>query len=144
MYNNSYLNDDWYRNMNNSMYQANNMSSLFPPEEGYNKGNLFASLYDQYKNYRPAILKASNERERLLLDLSRMAFAAHELNLYLDLNPTDISMLTLFNDYRMRTNELMKEYESKYGPLTVSSDNVGQNNFMWVKDTWPWEERYRV
>ena len=144
MYNNSYLNDDWYRNMNNSMYQSNNMSSLFPPEEGYNKGNLFASLYDQYKNYRPAILKASNERERLLLDLSRMAFAAHELNLYLDLNPTDISMLTLFNDYRMRTNELMKEYESKYGPLTVSSDNVGQNNFMWVKDTWPWEERYRV
>ena len=144
MYNNSYLNDDWYRNMNNSMYQSNNMSSLFPPEEGYNKGNLFASLYDQYKNYRPAILKASNERERLLLDLSRMAFAAHELNLYLDLNPTDISMLTLFNDYRMRTNELIKEYESKYGPLTVSSDNVGQNNFMWVKDTWPWEERYRV
>lgn len=152
MYNYNYFNADWYkmyedssRNMLNSPIFDNtntNIStnpSLVNPEEGYNRGNLFADLYDQYKNYRPDTLRANNERERLFLDLSRMRFAAHEINLYLDLNPNDTSMIRLFNDYRKKANELMNEYESKYGPLNIMSDSLDKTPFMWEKSPWPWE-----
>ena len=141
MYNLNYLDNDWYRNMQNNM----NKVSLFPPMEGFEKGNLFANLYNQYKNYKPAKLRASNEKEKMFLELVSICFAAHELNLYLDLHPEDTSMLSLFNDYRMKENELKRKYESKYGPLTVNSDSVINNNsFMWVNDSWPWEDDISV
>ena len=83
-------NYDINRPMANS--NINNLAGLYT---GYIQGNMFNNLYDQYKNYQPETLRASNEQERLFLELSRNHFAAHELNLYLDLNPNDISMLKL-------------------------------------------------
>lgn len=133
---NNFINYDWYRNT-----KMNNFSNtdLFTPKEGFEKGNLFRELYSRYKNYRPANLKPGNEKESKLYELSAVAFAAHELNLYLDLHPEDQSMLTLFNDYRRKSNDLIKEYEEKYGPLNISSNSLEGNSFTWVTDTWPWE-----
>lgn len=133
MYN--YQSNEYFRNTTtpNMMNQE-----LYSPGEAYNKGNLFANLYEGYKNYKPVELKANNEKDALFLELSKYAFAAHELNLYLDLHPEDKSMLALFNDYRMRSNQLMMEYEKKYGPLTISSDYM-ENSFTWQEDKWPWE-----
>lgn len=144
MYSYNYLNDEWYKSLRNGLNNNTNNSSLFTPTEGYDKGNLFSDLYDQYKNYKPETLRASNEREKLFLELSRIHFAMHELNLYLDLNPNDRSILTLFNDYRRKVNELTKEYEAKYGPLTTMSDSLDQVPFMWEQTAWPWEDRYYV
>lgn len=150
MNNYNYLNEDWYKALPTNQYSIRNMNTmnngtqLVNPTEGYNRGNLFANLYDQYKNYRPETLRASNEQERLFLELSRNHFAAHELNLYLDLNPDDVSMIRLFNDYREKCEQLTKEYERKYGPLTVKSDVLNQAPFMWEKSPWPWEDRFSV
>ena len=95
--------------------------------------------YSQYKNYRPATLSANNEKDQMMLELSRIAFAAHELNLYLDLHPTDQTMLALFNDYKNEADKLTKEYEARYGSLTVNSNSIGNSTFNWVM-SWPWEE----
>lgn len=143
MYNYNYFKENWYRG-NNDLYRNVNMPSLFTPSIGYDNGNLFSSLYSQYKNYKPATLTANSERDKMLLELSRMSFAAHELNLYLDLHPDDESMLTLFNDYRERANTLINQYEEKYGPLNISSDSLNQTPFAWEKDTWPWEGKFNV
>ena len=147
MYN--YVFNDDLRNMNMTNNSYNMMpkmmnTSLYNPLDGYNKGNLFPNLYSQYKNYKPVELKADNEREQILLDLSKVSFAAHELNLYLDLNPNDESMLTLFNDYRKEANALMRQYEAKYGPLNIKSDSLEKGPFAWVNNMWPWEDRYYV
>lgn len=150
MNNYNYLNDEWYKSLPTNQYSIRNMNTmnngtqLVNPTEGYNRGNLFANLYDQYKNYQPETLRASNEQEKLFLELSRNHFAAHELNLYLDLNPDDVSMIRLFNDYREKCDQLTKEYERKYGPLTVKSDVLNQDPFMWEKSPWPWEDRFNV
>ena len=149
MNNYNYLNDEWYKSLPKeySFRNISNMSNINPslvtPTEGYNRGNMFANLYSQYKNYRPETLR-SNEQERLFLELSRTHFAAHELNLYLDLNPNDVSMIKLFNDYRERCEQLTKEYEQKYGPLSIKSDSLNQTPFMWEKSPWPWEDRFNV
>ena len=133
MYNYINYQDESFRN-NNMMNKSMNLST---PEEGYKRGNIFADTYIPYKNYEPVSLKPTNEQSALYLEMSKYAFAAHEANLYLDLHPEDSSMLSLFNDYRERTNKLMMEYEKKYGPLTVSSDEM-TNEFSWVSKEWPW------
>ena len=60
MYNYNFLNGEWYRQQNNDLYRNVNTSSLFTPDDGYNKGNLFSNLYSQYKNYKPEVLRANN------------------------------------------------------------------------------------
>ena len=142
--NSSDMNNGTNTNMNTGMNATNNMSnmntpSLTSPGEGFMRGNLFNNLYDQYKNYQPRRLNASNDRERLFNEMSENAFAAHELNLYLDLYPEDSSILTLFNDYRTRTNALKEEYENMYGPISISSDSLNNTPFLWQTMSWPWE-----
>lgn len=139
MYNYNY--DTWYHNMMRNFNSNNNMtgSFLFTPEVAYNNGNLFSNLYSQYKNYRPAQLSANTEKEKLLLDIGRLSFAAHDLNLYLDLNPNDESMLALFNDYRKQADSMISEYESKFGPLNISSNSLETGPFKWINSPWPWE-----
>lgn len=150
MNNYTYLNEEWYRSLRNGLHNNGNYlnemnnSVLVPPGEGYNRGNLFARLYDQYKNYSPVVLRGNSEQERLFLELASICFAAHELNLYLDLNPDDETMLRLFNDYRRKCDELTKEYEEKYGALSIRSATLDTSPFMWEKGPWPWEDRFYV
>lgn len=133
--------------MNNYKYYdylyRNNMNmnnqNLFNPQEGFLKGNMFTNLYNQYKSYQPQKLNPKDEQDRMLYELDSIGFAAHELNLYLDLHPEDQSMVTLFNDYRRKLEELTKNYESKYGPLTVNSNEMENKTFSWVNTPWPWE-----
>ena len=97
------------------------------------------SSYIPYKNMtylRPSI---NNEKMRDLYKLQEMAFAAHDLNLYLDLNPNDESMLALFNDYRKQADSMISEYESKFGPLNISSNSLETGPFKWINSPWPWE-----
>lgn len=141
MYNYDYLNDTMYQNMRiNSMRNYNRNSSLFAPSDGYNNGNMFSNLYSQYKNYRPAQLSGNTEKEKMLLEIGRLSFAAHDLNLYLDLYPNDESMLTLFNDYRKNALELISQYEAKFGPLNVNSNSLENGPFKWINGPWPWED----
>lgn len=133
--------------MNNYKYYdylyRNNMNmnnqNLFNPTEGFIKGNMFTNLYSEYKNYKPQMLNPKSEQEKMLYELDSISFAAHELNLYLDMHPEDQSMVTLFNDYRRKLEELTKNYESMYGPLTVNSNEMENKTFSWVNTSWPWE-----
>lgn len=133
--------------MNNYKYYdylyRNNMNmnnqNLFNPKEGFIKGNMFSNLYSEYKNYKPKELVVRTEQERMLYEIDSISFAAHDLNLYLDLHPEDQSMVTLFNDYRKKLEELTKTYESMYGPLSVNSNEMENKTFSWVNTPWPWE-----
>ena len=133
---------DWYQNYNFYGSMRNNLlqESLFSPKEGFEKGNMFSNLYSQYKNYQPVKLNPETEQEKILFDLQALCFAAHELNLYLDIHPEDQSMLTLFRDYCGKVRELTKNYENKYGPLTTNSKEIQANTFEWSTSPWPWEE----
>ena len=130
---------NWYQTYYNQpgvrhTYQEN----LFNPQEGFTKGNMFSNMYDSYKNMNPEKPILQSEQEKMLCKLQEICFAAHDINLYLDIYPTDESMLTLFNDYRKKIAQLTLEYEQKYGPLTVDSKEL-KNNFEWATSTWPWE-----
>lgn len=138
---NDNVNDDINYNMNMNNNMNMNMTTnkdLASPYEGYIRGNLFNNLYKQYKNYRPKRLAPNNEQAELLLNANQMSFAAHELRLYLDVHPNDTRMINLFNQYQKQSNDAIKAYEDKYGPILQNSVS-GSNTFSWEAYAWPWE-----
>lgn len=117
----------------------NNMNiALDSPDEGFLKGNMFKDTYESYKNYQYRTINPTNEKEKLLYEIAKYSFATHDLNLYLDLHNDDNSLLMLFNDYRKKTNDLINEYENKFGPMTISTDDEKSIPFKWASKDFPW------
>lgn len=139
---NAMMNDMNYQTMfpNNFIVpnSNNNNNDILDSQMGFKRGNLFNSLYDEYKNYKPQELKVNNERDDLILQIDENRFAMIELGLYLDLYPNDINALNIFNSYLKRKNDLINLYESKYGPLSLDS-MFQTNNWLWDNSPWPWE-----
>lgn len=138
---NTMITDMNYQNMfpnNYTIPNTNTNSSITDPQIGFKRGNLFNNLYDEYKNYKPQELKASNEREDLILQIDENRFAIIELGLYLDLYPNDTNILNKYNSYLKKEKELITIYESKYGPMTLNSP-VQTNIWLWNNSPWPWE-----
>ena len=127
-------------NMFNMGPTNNNMNNdLAEPKVALDRGNLFNNLYDPYRNYKYRELKPSTKREELLLNILMHNFALTELNLYLDVNPRDTSMINLYNRYLTNKKRLVDEYEKNFGPLTLDGLNMGDNDWNWSKSPWPWE-----
>ena len=85
---NTMMNDMNYQNMFPNNYIIPNTgtsSNIADSQIGFKRGNLFNNLYDEYENYKPQELKATNEREDLILQIDENRFATIELGLYLDL-----------------------------------------------------------
>ena len=79
-----------------------------------------------------------SERERLLRRLSAAQFAAWELNVFLDTHPNNAEALARYKAYKRTAEELMAQFESKFGPL--EAQNVYNDaRFDWVNNPWPWE-----
>ena len=134
MYYQNYSNVNDITNIQNEEVLQKDLTST---KEGFKRGNIFANLYWPYRkqtyNFVP-----KNDRQRLLLDIMENGFYAHELNLYLDNFPNDKEAIRIFNEYRMRANKLMEEYERTYGPLVISSNSL--NEVPWAWDSrFPWE-----
>lgn len=133
------------RNMNdyNTMYNyySNMMNNTFAnPDEGFIKGNMIANEYEPYKNYGYVIPIVTNEKEVLLEQIQIYSFAAHDLNLYLDLNPNDKEALALFYKYKRECIKLTNEYENRYGPINLEDNNLKESPWAWINEPWPWNE----
>ena len=118
-----------------------NQNKFVNPKEAFLRGNIEAGTYIPYKNMtfiKPVI---TNERERMLYDIQETAFAAHELNLYLDTHPNDTSAIKLYNEYNKKEKMLNDEYERKYGPIDLSDvEGLSMTPWAWIKEPWPWNE----
>lgn len=66
------------------------------------------------------------------------SFAVTDAALFLDSHPNNSAGLEYYRKYKKLYKEAMEEFEEKYGPLSILSD---QNDecWAWVKDPWPWE-----
>lgn len=110
---------------------------LYDPTEGLEKGNMFPSLYDPYKNYAPGKLKTSSERTKRLVEIQKLDFAITDLNLYLDMYPDDMNAYRMFKTYVMDCQKKKSEYTRIFGPLDLDGLT---DDYEWSKGVWPWEE----
>ena len=132
---------DYYNYANNNynqpLYNQNIQDKqIYDPYNGFIRGNMFPELYNSYKLNKPLEITPMNEQAELLTYVDALTFAMIDLNLYLDVYPNDREALELFNQYRMQTDEYTKKYESKYGPLELTSNSL--NTFPWAWDNAPW------
>ncbi len=123
-------------NNQNNYNDISEMFKLVNPNEALNRGNLFENLYWPYKYV--SNLKPSNEREELMQNIQKYGFAAHELNLYLDIYPNDMQAVGLYNQYAEMSNKYLREYEKKYGSIILDSNE--KYPWMWINSPWPWEK----
>ncbi len=137
---NNYYNYPNYNYQNKVQNQMNyNNPKLYNPYEGFIRGNLFPNLYDGYKDYKPFQINPMNEQAEMLTNIDSLGFATIDLDLYLDINPNDQNAIGLFNQYRKEKEELIKNYELKYGPLLLNSEALNSIPWMWNDRPWPWE-----
>ena len=139
MNNNGYTGFDVLGGSTNINYQNGKSNlNLFNPYEGYLKGNAFKDEYKPYKDYKVAKININSEKEEMLIGISEYSFMMHDLNLYLDIHPDDIDALNKFSMYREKTNELITNYERKYGPISVKGNVSNEIPFAWEEKNWPW------
>lgn len=137
------VNDMYYNNYSNIndivniVKEEKVQKDLASVKDGFKRGNIFDKLYWPYKKQTYNFIPKNN-RQKLLLDIMENCFYAHELNLYLDNFPNDKEKVELFNKYNEITDKLVKEYNEKYEPLTLSGNNL-EVPFSWEESPWPWE-----
>ena len=149
---NNYTKSDIIQNMNmydklntsfNNQYKGQNKmnmtNSLYDPYNGLIRGNMFKNLYDPYKAGEPYEIKPMNDQAKRLTNIDALSFAMVDLGLYLDVNPNNQDAIKLFNQYREEKESIMKDYESKYGPITLDSDSLNSYPWSWNDMPWPWD-----
>lgn len=143
MYNNSFNNsyEDMIKQYKNEfeIEKKQNTNILYDPYNGLIRGNLFKNLYDKYIDEEPYEIKPMNEQAQKLTEIDALSFALVDLNLYLDINPDNKEAINLFNNYREKKESLIKEYEKKYGPITLESDSLNSYPWEWINMPWPWD-----
>ncbi|MBQ3181100.1 MAG: spore coat protein CotJB [Firmicutes bacterium] len=82
---------------------------------------------------------AANERRQLLRDIQTVGFVVVEAQLFLDTHPDCADALDYFNYYNQLYMQLVADYESKFGPLTVNGVQ-SNSEWTWVNEPWPWEK----
>ncbi len=80
----------------------------------------------------------ANEKN-LLKKIQSYSFAATDMLLYLDTHPEDKKAFTIFRELVETAQNLMKEYQEKFGPL-CAFDTAIQSKFNWIDSPWPWEK----
>ena len=140
------MTQDYYNYTNNNynqpLYNQDvTKTNILDPYSGFIRGNMFLELYNGYKLNNPYEITPMNEQAELLTYIDSLGFAMIDLNLYLDVNPNDRDALELFNQYRTQNNEYVRQYESKYGPLLLSSNALTTYPWAWNNSPWPWENK---
>ena len=110
---------------------------LFEPYQGFIRGNMFKNLFDQFGKIYD--IKPLNEQAELLTYIDALCFACIDLNLYLDVYPDNKEIINLYNKYNNEKNELMKQYEEKFGPLVLDSESLNNYPWAWNNKPWPWD-----
>ena len=78
-----------------------------------------------------------NEQQRLLRRIRAYQFSLWELHMFLDTHPNNCEAAKKMEEYRPRTEEMVKEYEDKYGRLNESTSTTSR--WAWITGPWPWE-----
>lgn len=111
----------------------NGIAPRYEADQGLVKGTLYPGLelpFFGMVNDRPL-------SDTPIHRVQALAFAVHELSLYLDTHREDSEALELYRSYQKLLQELTAAYEQQFGPLTHASP--GKGPYAWVDDPWPWE-----
>lgn len=120
------------------MFLENNMydNNLFEPDTGLCMGNMFRNEYKGFESYTEDKLIATNDKEKLLLNIYELDFAINDLSLYLDLHPENKNIFNKYSEYVNKYNIYLKKYEESYGPMELNTTTY--DKYKWM-NIWPFD-----
>lgn len=114
-------------------YQMQNPKQ-YQPAKGLIRGTMFPGLDLPFMG----MVNNKEKTKTLKHQIQSLSFAMTELGLYLDTHKSDKEALNLFNAYKELYDELIAEYENKYGPLT-QAESGRDGKYNWTDNPWPWD-----
>lgn len=82
------------------------------------------------------------DRENLLKRLTMLDFMAVDMQLFLDTHPDDTNAIAKYNSIIREADNLRAQYEKSVGPLFSFRSYSPIENFQWVDNPWPWENKF--
>ena len=82
------------------------------------------------------------DRENLLKRLTMLDFMAVDMQLFLDTHPDDTNAIAKYNSIIREADNLRAQYEKSVGPLFSLRSYSPTENFQWVDNPWPWENKF--
>ena len=82
------------------------------------------------------------DRENLLKRLTMLDFMAVDMQLFLDTHPDDTNAIAKYNSIIREADNLRAQYEKSVGPLFSFRSYSPTENFLWVDNPWPWENKF--
>lgn len=105
---------------------------MFSLENALKYGNSFENEYIPYKNYKPNLPQYKTLKDELLLKIMMYTHVGQDLKLMLDVFPKNIELQKKYREVTRSTNELVRQYEEKYGPLFAGNSLNENGVFSWV------------
>ena len=82
-----------------------------------------------------------NEKQMMQKRINALAFAIHELVLFLDTHPNNRQAMELLREFRRRKQNAIAEYEAKFGKYVETTADVEPTDYWsWIDSPWPWEK----
>ena len=79
-----------------------------------------------------------NTARQALLKIQMIDFAMIDVGLYLDVYPDNKKALEYFSQLEELRESAVREYEARYGPLTICGlEDKNYNTY--INGPWPWE-----
>ncbi|MCI9414680.1 MAG: spore coat protein CotJB [Clostridiales bacterium] len=82
-----------------------------------------------------------SDKNKLMRMIHAYDFTILELGLFLDTHADDARALKSRQQAQLKRAELVREYEEKYGPYILTSDDVMGDRWSWIDNPWPWDYR---
>lgn len=80
-------------------------------------------------------------KDQLLTKISAVSLIVHDIHLFLDTHPGNAKALKDHKELSKELQNLISEYEKKYGPLmNLGHQNVDSEN-NWIQGPWPWQNK---
>ena len=124
---------DLYEEQNeDDSYERMETLKMFSIENSLKYGNSFENEYVPFKNYVPSLPTFKTNKDELMLKIMMLTHVGQDLKLYLDVFPKNVELQRKFKEISMKTNELIRQYEEKFGPLFAGNSLNENGIFSWV------------
>jgi spore coat protein JB len=80
-----------------------------------------------------------NNKQALMRKVQEMNFGMIETGLFVDNQPCNQDALEAFEYFRNNYEQVKREYENNYGPLSYSGVKANCGGWSWIDGPWPWE-----
>lgn len=108
-----------------------------PPRYDARKGMVRGTLFPGLDLPFMGMVNKKEKNITPLTEMQAMAFALHELALYLDTHRDDREATELYQTYQKMYHKAMMEQTDKGNPMTHMCPTEG--SYRWPDDPWPWE-----